>query len=90
MNDFMRYIETMNKLKDAINPPAIRAIQEQNAAIQNALGVSPSIQKIFDNSNGMYVALNTLAQHLELPSINTDAMRAALSSMTYVSSSFQQ
>lgn len=90
MNDFMRYIETMNKLKDAINPPAIRAIQEQNAAIQNALGVSPSIQKIFDNSNGMYAALNTLAQHLELPSINTDAMRAALSSMTYVSSSFQQ
>lgn len=90
MNDITRYIETMNKLQDAINPPVIQAIQAQNATIQNALSISPSIQKILDNSNGMYAALNTLAQNLGQQRINTDAMKAALSSMAYVSSSFQQ
>lgn len=50
MYDITRYIETMNKLQDAINLPAIRAIQERNSAIQNALSISPSIQKISENS----------------------------------------
>lgn len=90
MNDIIRHIETMNRLQDAINPPAIRAIQEQNAAIQNAIKISPSIQKVADNSNGMYVALDALAHRLGQLEINTGAMRAALSSMAYVSSSFQQ
>ncbi len=90
MDDISRYIETMNRLQDAINLPAIRAIQEQNAAIQNALSISPSIQKILHNSNGMYVALNAFAQNLGQQRINTDAMKVALSSMAYVSSSFQQ
>lgn len=65
MDDITRYIETMNRLQDAINPPAIRAIREQNTAIQNALSISPIIQKILDNSNGMYAALNALAQNLK-------------------------
>ncbi len=90
MDDILKYIETMNRLQDAINLPVIRAIQEQNAAIQNALSISPSIQKILDNSNGMYVALNAFAQNLGQQRINTDAMKAALSSMAYLSSSFQQ
>lgn len=90
MDDFIRYIETMNKLQNAINPPAIQAIQQQTAAIQNALHISPSIQKILDNSNGMYAALNTLAQNLGQQRVNIDVMSTALSSMTYVSSSFQQ
>ena len=80
----------MNRMQDAINPSAIRAIQEQNAAIQNALKTSPSIQKAVDNSNGMYAALNALAHRLGQLEINSDAIRAALSSMAYVSSSFQQ
>ena len=90
MDDITRYIETMNKLQNAINLPAIQAMQERNAAIQNALSTSPSIQKLLDNSNGMYAALNTLSQTLGQQRINTDVMSAALSSMTYVSSSFQQ
>ena len=90
MNDITRYIETMTRLQEAINPPVIQAIQAQNATIQNALSISPSIQKILDNSNGMYAALNTLAQNLGQQRINTDAMKAALSSMAYVSSIFQQ
>lgn len=90
MYDITRYIETMNKLQDAINLPAIRAIQERNSAIQNALSISPSIQKISENSNGMYAALNAFAQNLGQQRINTDAMKAALSTMAYVSSSFQQ
>lgn len=90
MDDITRYIETMNKLQDAVNPPAIRAIQEQNAAIQNALGASPERQKLLNNPSGMYEALNTLAQHLGQQKINTDGMKEALSSMAYVSSSFRQ
>lgn len=90
MDDISRYIETANRLQDAINLPAIRAIQEQNAAIQNALGISPSIKKILHNSNGMYVALNAFAQNFGQQRINTYAMKAALSSMAYVSSCFQQ
>lgn len=90
MDDITRYIGTMNRLQDAINPPAIRAIQERNAAIQNALSISPSMQKILDNSNGMYAALNTLAQNLGQQRINTDVVGTALSSMTYVSSCVQQ
>lgn len=90
MDDITRYIETMNKLQDAINLPAIQSIQERNIEIQNALSISPSIQKILDNSNGMYAALNTLAQNLGQQRVNIDVMSAALSSMTYVSSSFQQ
>lgn len=41
MDDITRYIEPMNKLQDAINLPAIQAMQERNAAIQNALSTSP-------------------------------------------------
>ncbi len=90
MDDITRYIETMNKLQTVINLPAIQAIQERNAAIQNALSISPSIQKMLNNSNGMYTALNALAQNFGQQRINTEAMKAALSSMAYVSSSFQQ
>lgn len=90
MDDFIGYLETINKLQNAINPPAIQAIQQQTAAIQNALRISPSIQKILDYSNGMYAALNTLALNLGQQRVNIDIMSTALSSMTYVSSSFQQ
>lgn len=90
MDDITKYIQTMNKLQNAINPPVIQAIQAQNAAIQNALSISPGIQKILDNSNGVYAALNTLAQNLGQQRINNDVIGTALSSMTYVSSSFQQ
>lgn len=90
MDDITKYIQTMNKLQNAINPPVTQAIQAQNAAIQNALSISPGIQKILDNSNGMYAALNTLAQNLGQQRINNDVIGTALSSMTYVSSSFRQ
>lgn len=38
----------------------------------------------------MYTVLNALTQHLGQPKINTDDIRMALSTMTYVSSSFYQ
>lgn len=90
MDDITKYIQTMNRLQNAINPPVIQAIQAQNAVIQNALSISPGIQKILYNSNGMYAALNTLAQNLGQQRINNDVIGTALSSMTYVSSSFRQ
>jgi len=90
MDDISRYMESMNKIQNIITPSAMQAIQKQGATTQNAINASPGLQKLLHNSREMYAALNAFKQHLEQPKINTTDIRIALSTMTYVSSSFYQ
>lgn len=89
MDDITRYIETMNKLQDAINPPAIRAIQEQYDAIQNAAEIIAARQTM-ENYAGLYETINGLSSQLNQYDINLDAISSALSSMTYFTNTFYE
>lgn len=89
MDDITRYIETINRLQDAINPPAIRAIQEQYDAIQNAADII-SARKTMEEYAGIYEAINALSLPLSQYDTNLDAISSALSSMTYFTNTFYE
>lgn len=89
MDDITRYIETINKLQDAINPPAIRAIQEQYDAIQNAAEII-AVRKAMEEYAGVYEAINELSLPLSQYDINLDAISSALSSMTSFTKTFYE
>lgn len=89
MDDITRYIETINRLQDAIDPPAIRAIQEQYDAIQNAADIISARQAI-EKYAGVYEIVNGLSSKLSQYDINLDAISSALSSMTYFTNTFYE
>jgi len=89
MDDISRYIETTNRLQDAINPPAIRAIREQYDAIQNAADIISARQAI-EKYAEVYETINGLSSKSSKYDINIDAMSSALSSMTYFTNAFYE
>lgn len=89
MNDITRHIETMNRLQDAINPPAIRAIQEQYDTIQNATDIITARQTM-EKYAGVYEIVNRLSSQLSQYDINLEAISSALSSMTYFTNTFYE
>lgn len=89
MDDITRYIETMNRLQDAINPPAIRAIQEQYDTIQNATEIIAERQDM-EKYAGLYETITGLSSQLSRYDINLDAINSALSSMTYFTNTFYE
>lgn len=89
MDDITRYIETMNRLQDAINPPAIRAIQEQYDTIQNATEIIAERQNM-EKYAGLYETITGLSSQLSRYDINLDAINYALSSMTYFTNTFYE
>lgn len=89
MDDLTRYIETMNKLQEAINPPAMRAIQEQYDKIQNATDIIAAWQAM-EQYAGVYEIINGLSSQLSQYDINLDAISSALSSMTYFTNTFYE
>lgn len=89
MDDITRYIETMNRLQDAINPPAIRAIQEQYDTIQNATEIIAERQNM-EKYAGLYETITGLSSQLSRYDINLDAINSALSSMTYFTNTFYE
>ena len=89
MDDITKYIETMNRLQDAINPPAIRAIQEQYDTIQNATEIIAERQDM-EKYAGLYETITGLSSQLSRYDINLDAINSALSSMTYFTNTFYE
>lgn len=89
MDDITRYIETMNRLQDAINSPAIRAIQEQYDTIQNATEIIAERQDM-EKYAGLYETITGLSSQLSRYDINLDAINSALSSMTYFTNTFYE